>query len=430
MSLSVGTNVHCITSPAAGPTPLLIMDRDVQLQGEARGDVLQATDVFVDSEKTSVLYFGQLKLFIAELEFLTPFHARDDITVLYAGALPGYHILFLADLFPKMRFILVDPGVTPLQTATPSIVEKLTLQTSYEDVMSRITIVNKFLTESDESDTQVPIASLRQEGREMLFISDIRNTSVGDTRDDHAMHQRLVHEDMDLQRRLLLRLDPEQSLLKCRMPWTQVELEDGTVLDHRNYAYLRCSHLRYQVYTSPKSYETRMLVTREDARHTVPYDCLLYEQAMQHFQLNTRRAMHIEPTEDEYNAEIRRLKHVRYVSMFTHYKDTFFVPLPTEAMFKAYEAVCGQSDACLRSDGSGMKRFNLKATELTSCSYYARRSAWLSSLCCCYDCVAFDHVAKQYTIASGLGTGVLEHLLTEVPRGIRLFKWASDHVDC
>lgn len=426
--LNVERNVHCITVPVNRETSRLTMIRDLQLQGGVCGEGLQPTGVFTDSEKTSVLYYGQLKLFISELEFLTPFYSRDDITVLYAGASLGYHILYLVDLFPKMQFILVDPDTISLQKMTPSIIKDLKLQTSYENVMSRITFINKVLTESEESETHVPIKSLRQVGREMLFISDIRNPIIRDASGDETMHQCIVHADMELQRRLLLQLDPEQSLLKCRMPWTLLQLDDGSHVNHRKYTYLQCSHIRYQVYTSPQSHETRMLVTRDDAKNITCYDGAVYEQAMQNFQINTRRTIHIEPMEDEYDIEIRRLKDVRYVSMFLEYNNSYFVPMPTEKMFQAYEAVHGQLEPYIRCDGVGMKRFNINPKEFNNSSYDCCRSAWLSSLCCCYDCIAFDHVAKQYAITSGLGPGCIENILTRVPLGIRLFKWMSNHV--
>lgn len=46
---------------------------------------------------------------MSEIEFLTHF-SEPDITVVYAGAAPGTHINYLADLFPQVRFVLVDPA--------------------------------------------------------------------------------------------------------------------------------------------------------------------------------------------------------------------------------------------------------------------------------------------------------------------------------
>jgi len=57
----------------------------------------------------SVIHWGQRKLLLSEIEFLT--HYSDLSTlVVYAGAAPGSHITMLADMFPKHNFILYDPN--------------------------------------------------------------------------------------------------------------------------------------------------------------------------------------------------------------------------------------------------------------------------------------------------------------------------------
>lgn len=57
-------------------------------------------------------HHGQRKLFIAELELLTMTHLRDERIkyFVYAGSAPGVHIGKLMELFPMLRFILVDPN--------------------------------------------------------------------------------------------------------------------------------------------------------------------------------------------------------------------------------------------------------------------------------------------------------------------------------
>jgi hypothetical protein len=59
-------------------------------------------------QKKTVIHWGQRKLLFSEIEFLTvyaPLHA----TVVYAGAAPGTHVAYLCDLFPTLKFVLVDP---------------------------------------------------------------------------------------------------------------------------------------------------------------------------------------------------------------------------------------------------------------------------------------------------------------------------------
>jgi hypothetical protein len=55
------------------------------------------------------VHWGQRKLLLSEIEFLTHY-AEPGITVVYAGAAPGTHIPYLAGLFPGVSFVLVDPN--------------------------------------------------------------------------------------------------------------------------------------------------------------------------------------------------------------------------------------------------------------------------------------------------------------------------------
>lgn len=59
-----------------------------------------------------VLHIGQRKLFLNELQFLTnilPSKTSEGIVV-YAGAAPSNHIWILHELFPNIKFVLVDPN--------------------------------------------------------------------------------------------------------------------------------------------------------------------------------------------------------------------------------------------------------------------------------------------------------------------------------
>lgn len=58
------------------------------------------------------IHNGQLKLFLTELEFLTNHMEKHDepAYVIYAGSAPSQKIKILADLFPRVKFVLVDPN--------------------------------------------------------------------------------------------------------------------------------------------------------------------------------------------------------------------------------------------------------------------------------------------------------------------------------
>src|SRR5688572_5255739 len=67
-------------------------------------------------EKKTVIHWGQRKLLLSEIEFLT-WHAFHGCAVVYAGAAPGTHIPYLCKLFPWVqKWILYDP--TPFHPAT------------------------------------------------------------------------------------------------------------------------------------------------------------------------------------------------------------------------------------------------------------------------------------------------------------------------
>lgn len=60
-------------------------------------------------EVKSVIHWGQRKLLMSEIEFLT-LHGHKANLVVYAGAAPGTHISMLSEMFPQHNFILVDPS--------------------------------------------------------------------------------------------------------------------------------------------------------------------------------------------------------------------------------------------------------------------------------------------------------------------------------
>src|SRR5262245_53966686 len=60
------------------------------------------------SEKAGVIHWGQRKLLLSEIMFLTQWGHLANIVV-YAGAAPSDHTPYLQSLFPNHTFILIDP---------------------------------------------------------------------------------------------------------------------------------------------------------------------------------------------------------------------------------------------------------------------------------------------------------------------------------
>jgi hypothetical protein len=57
------------------------------------------------------MHIGQRKLFISELQFLSNhLQPNEDATIVYAGAAPSCKIWILMQLFPRVKFVLIDPN--------------------------------------------------------------------------------------------------------------------------------------------------------------------------------------------------------------------------------------------------------------------------------------------------------------------------------
>jgi hypothetical protein len=112
-------------------------------------------------EDRSTVHFGQRKLHLSEIEFLTNFckeisETNNKITLIYAGAAPGTHISKLSSMFPFIDFVLVDPAAFIVKPT------------------ERIKVIQDYFTDSlAEKMLSEYKNSLR------LFISDIRVNGPG-----------------------------------------------------------------------------------------------------------------------------------------------------------------------------------------------------------------------------------------------------------
>lgn len=139
----------------------------------------------------SVLHWGQRKLLMSEIEFLTNYGEAGRI-VLYAGAAPGHHINYLSTLFPEMKFVLVDPS--PF-AAVPT---------------DRVTIIQDFFTDD---------LAEKYSGLGVLFISDIRTASWQEMKEEDV--ESYVESDNVAQMRWHGILKPHRSMLKFRLPYVE-----------------------------------------------------------------------------------------------------------------------------------------------------------------------------------------------------------------
>ncbi|QPB44310.1 poly A polymerase regulatory subunit [Medusavirus stheno T3] len=201
-------------------------------------------------ENKSVIHWGQRKLLMSEIEFLTLYgHTSTSRTVVYAGAAPGTHTNWLADIFPDLKFVLVDPN--PF-VARPT---------------DRVEIVKDYFT--DET-------AQKYAGQSVLFISDVRTANWREqTEKDVEKH---VMHDMLAQQRWVEIMKPSMSMLKFRLPYPDREGCQGAT------EYLD-GEVFLPVWGPQTTTETR-LVTPGTAKRQ--WDHTVYEQQMFFFNTQVR----------------------------------------------------------------------------------------------------------------------------------------------
>ena len=174
-------------------------------------------------EMKSLCHWGQKKLLMSEIEFLTmyvePSLASGDklrqYTCLYVGASPGDHISYLCYLFPQVHFVLVDPRPFCNHLADPELRPSnatLLQQTMTSEIIDEYKNKQSMSLETNEDGTSLTTKSL-------LFVSDIRSADWQVINNHDAMDQE-VQKDMSLQRDWHIALKPLASMLKFRLPWS------------------------------------------------------------------------------------------------------------------------------------------------------------------------------------------------------------------
>jgi nicotinamide riboside kinase len=202
------------------------------------------------SEEFNIIHDGQLKCFLSELQFLINYLDKKYLVV-YVGAAAGYHISYLASLFPDFKFHLYDGGKFGIQ----------------ED--SQIKIFNKNFTDEDAKKyADMNISS------NILFMSDIRNLDIGIAKKEKDEEKRMkdliqvVDQDMIWQQNWVKTIQPRAALLKFKLSYEKGKTEyfDGTI-------YL-------QVF-APASNEARLHVT--EYNKTKIYDNKEYDEKLAYY---------------------------------------------------------------------------------------------------------------------------------------------------
>jgi hypothetical protein len=170
-------------------------------------------------------HIGQRKLFLSEIQFLTDRLSEDnDHIVVYAGAAPSNHTGYLAELFPSVKFILVDPNPFDVRDAKPVFVvprvqRGLTIEEAREAVKKArdapigIYIINCYFT--------LEIATaIKELLKPVYFISDIRTNSGTGMPDTLDILWNLAQQYIWIDE-----MKPLRSLLKFRHPFYDSDME-------------------------------------------------------------------------------------------------------------------------------------------------------------------------------------------------------------
>lgn len=191
--------------------------------------------VYDDNEKhKSNIHLGQLKLLLSEMQLLV-YHidpARVN-QVIYIGAANGHHLYVLSKLFSQFEYHLYDIS----DNWDPRL-----------KGLANIKINNRYFTQKD-------IESWKKSGKNIILISDIRNLVVGG--DDKEKCEKMIQDDMELQKTWVEQLEPVVALLKCRFPFC----EQHNIEKFRGCKYNYLDGIIYrQIFPGYNSAETRLLV--------------------------------------------------------------------------------------------------------------------------------------------------------------------------
>jgi cap2 methyltransferase len=135
------------------------------------------------NEERTLVHWGQRKLLLAEIEFLTQ-HGHLADTVVYAGAAPGTHLAMLALLFPKHKLHLYDPA-----PFNPHLVNASALPNS------KVYLHQEMFTDEVAAGWAPEV----NESKRVLFVCDIRSANL-DVQTHDEFEERVVI-DMEAQKR-------------------------------------------------------------------------------------------------------------------------------------------------------------------------------------------------------------------------------------
>lgn len=223
------------------------------------------------------VHAGQLKLFLSELRFLTEFATKSEkpIKLVYAGAAPGIHLPYLANLFPTVQFVLYDP-----REFCDDVFTKWNIYVPDRNG-SRGIRFNKSLANrmGGEHVDFLGNYTMHIKAYKLLFISDIRS---GDSDDPKCDFEKCCQSDMNAQMDWIRIMRPAASMVKFRLPYAPGNTGYLAPIDDE--------HLWFGVFAPRGSTELRLVTGPECAMRK--YDNLAVEERAYYFNNFTRVAQY------------------------------------------------------------------------------------------------------------------------------------------
>lgn len=201
-------------------------------------------------------HLGQRKLMLSDMQLLNEYYklypTDSVITIISVGSAAGHHLIQLHEMYPKTKWILIDPAPFDERLFNRSKTYRIINELFTDDICEQL---KKELKDD-----------------KFLFVSDIRR----DEKDFEAG----VIRDMQLQYKWVKKLLPLLSLLKFRMNY---KMKKGDTLPYLN------GNLLYGIWATPVSGETRLLVKQDDInKKDKIYNFNDYEEIMFYHNKNER----------------------------------------------------------------------------------------------------------------------------------------------
>lgn len=223
------------------------------------------------------VHYGQLKLLLSEMYLLSyhKVHLPTSYVLVYVGSSPGYHIPVLVESLRNeiTHCYCYDRAPTPLESN------------------DRFTVKRRFFGDDDARE-------LAAAHTDIVFISDIRND------DEETVRQKILREatpekatsykrdprlltkdvatetdrsiwtNMQQQQRWMEIMQPAMSLLKFRLPWSNI----AGIVDNGEVEY-NTGELTFQPFMTQRGTEAKLMVKREEIGIKKRYNIVHYEEA-------------------------------------------------------------------------------------------------------------------------------------------------------